>query len=331
MFVDALQIWCPFEYRQNYRTPVSEVEDGLVEWALAAGMLTDDAGVRRFRAARFGELASYVYPEVPDLLVYAKWLSWLFLVDDTFDENQAQDAGGIEHGARPYLPPAGVAPARATAPATQALVDLWRELAGTMPTPLQDRFRRSVDDYVRSYATEMALARGGQAPDLGAYVRLRRDSGAVETCTDLIERQRTACLRPAVAALPQVAELRKAANDVICWSNDVMSLPKEIAHGEQNNIVAVLREATGMGWQAAATVAGEMIAARTREFVAIERALLAADPSTATKAFTTGLKWWISGSLQWHAASPRYARPDADLSRFSTVREMSDRFAGSAA
>jgi hypothetical protein len=304
-------IWCPFSVRIPDATSVQRVECDLLEWARKEDLLTDPILEERFRRARFGEFAALVYPDAPDLLVYAKWLAWLFIVDDQFDENRAESARGIERGATCHLPPPGIPAARSVSratPAIAALTRLWRDMSGPMPEPLRDRFRDHIDGYVKSYASEFAVSRNQEAPPMTVYVEFRRSTGAVETCLDLIERQPRTRVPQEIAASPEMANLRTAANDIICWTNDVLSLSKEIDHGELNNLVAVVRASTGMRWEAALDVAVEMIAVRTCQFDTAQHALLDSARHPAVSAFVEGVRNWIAGSLHWHRNSPRYAK-----------------------
>ncbi|MFJ3497810.1 hypothetical protein ACIPPJ_30055 [Streptomyces sp. NPDC086091] len=291
----------------NTHVSLSAVEAELRAWADAYGLLKDSFLATRFEAARFGECAAFAYPDVPDLLVYAKWLAWLFVADDEFDENRAPGAGGIDRGILQFLPLEGEECGKATNGVTQALADLWPELRQPMPLPLRIRFRTHADDYARSYATDLARARTGSAPTLDAYLDLRRSSGAVESCLDLIERQPNAHLAPVVAESPQILALREAANDVICWTNDVISLNKEMRHGEMNNLVAVIRQSVGMSWAAALEVAIEMNSARIREFDRQQKEILHFNELPGLADFVYGVQMWISGSLHWHRNSSRYS------------------------
>jgi hypothetical protein len=301
------EIWCPYPARLNALVSVVDIEDRLFDWAVKAGLLDGHEIRERFRQARFGECAAYVYPDAPDLLVYAKWCAWLFLVDDEFDENRAPDRGGINEGVLPYLPVDGSAPAAPTGAVTAALVDLWSEIATGMSDDLRRRFRRHADVYCHTYGTDIARARTGNAPSLAAYIELRRNSGAVETCIDLIERGRAAAVMATPENAALIDALRTAANDVICWTNDVASVAKEVSYGELNNLVAVLHQTADMSWEKAQILAARMTSARTRDFDAIQRRLFSVDRTPEARAFAEGLQHWISGSLAWHKLSPRYA------------------------
>ncbi|GAA3677464.1 hypothetical protein GCM10022267_75400 [Lentzea roselyniae] len=302
----APDLWCPYPVRLNAHVSLDEVEEQLLTWADDAGLLDDPTVRERFVAAAFGECAAYVYPDAPDLLPYAKWLAWLFVADDEFDENRTPEDGGIDGGVLPLLPLDLDTPTTPRTAVTRALAELWRELAEPMPASLRMRFREHAEEYARSYATDAARARDGRAPDLGAYVALRRRSGAVETCVDLIERMPHARHTDITS---DVEALRLAANDVVCWSNDVLSVHKEVRHGEMTNLVAVLHNATGMSWSGALNAAAEMVSARTVEFDDLRRKLTRPGAAPELVTFVNGLKWWISGSLHWHLRSHRYREP----------------------
>jgi len=301
------EIWCPFEARINTLMSLEHVEQQLLAWAVDAGLLADPELRARFIAARFGECAAYVYPDASDLLVYAKWCAWLFIADDEFDENRAPESGGIDEGVLKYLPVDGATAAEPTSAVTRALTELWREIATRMSPELQERFRCHVDQYCRSYATDVARARTGTAPSLAAYIDLRRNSGAVETCVDLIERQKGADLTTTPDTIATVGALRTATNDIVCWTNDIASVGKEVSHGELNNLVAVLRQDTGLSWDKANVLATRMVSARVRDFESLQTKLFTTDRSSETVIFVEGLRHWIAGSLEWHRTSPRYA------------------------
>ncbi|WP_331751438.1 hypothetical protein OG215_39675 (plasmid) [Streptomyces globisporus] len=231
----------------------------------------------------------------------------LFVADDEFDENRAPKAGGIDRGILQFLPLSGKDCAEATTGVTRALVNLWPELSEPMPLPLRIHFRAHVENYARSYASDLARARTGSAPSFDGYLALRRSSGAVDSCLDLIERQPSVYLPHAIAGSPQILVLREAANDVIYWTNDVISLSKEIKHGEMNNLVAVIRQSVGMSWEAALQVATEMNSARIRDFDRQQREILRHfNELPELSEFISGVQAWISGSLNWHRNSPRY-------------------------
>ncbi|MFG2887277.1 hypothetical protein ACGFYV_34170 [Streptomyces sp. NPDC048297] len=278
----------------------------LTAWARSSGLLTDEQAEQRFTAAGFGRLAELVYGRGPQLTLQARWLSWLFMLDDHFDEDGGE-ASDTAEGVLRFMPADPLEPTPAPgSPFTMALAGLWPELAAAMPGHLRHRFRGHVEAYVRSYHTEAAQARGGRAPSMTSYVELRRDSGAVETCLDLLELDSRARLTPALADLSAVRELRQAANDVICWTNDVLSYDKETACGERNNLVAVIEDERGLTRSAALALAEQMITERTGDFHRRHLLLRTAEPNGPAALFAEGAHRWITGSHRWHLESSRY-------------------------
>jgi hypothetical protein len=311
----------PYPVHRASPLAVAEVERELIAWAWQYRLITSQEAELQFRRAGFADLAVRVYPCADDPTVHAKWIAWLFFFDDYFDDRPRSDTAAdsgesadAAAGIARFLPVGRGAPAEPRSVLTAALLNLWPGMASRMSEHLKARFRRHADAYSRTYARPIALARDTDPPDLSAYVALRRDSGAVETCLDLIECRSDARLSSRDAGSAQLEAIRTAANDIICWTNDIASLRKEASHGELNNIVAVIRGATGMGWPAAVEIACRMVDARTREFDELCQTWLDGATTTERPAFVDGVRSWIAGSYSWHARSARYASGSVDSS-----------------
>lgn len=306
-----------FTVRRN--TETEQVNAALTEWAVAGGLLPDADAVDRFRAVGFGRLAGYVYPDVDDLFPYATWLAWLFLLDDEFDEDRfagsRADAVSLAHGFHRVLS-ARPGPVDRSAPhrLTVALSQMWDRLGQGMSRPLRRRFAAHVRSYALTYAEDIAWRRFGTPPSLPDYIAFRRRSGAVETCLDLTERSLGTRLPARVGTGPELTRLRTAANDVICWTNDLLSARRELAFGETSNLLAVLRHANGEDWVATERTARRMIAARTDDVRRLAAELRrpaghrwTGRTALATARFVTGIEDWIAGSQHWHQTSARYS------------------------
>ncbi len=118
--------------------------------------------------------------------------------------------------------------------------------------------------------------------------------------------------------------LTEASSNVVCWSNDVLSLEKELAHGDVHNLIIVLREATGIPLEEAAKRVVEMHNAEVRDFIA-----LAPDLPSFGDTLDANLSRYISilqarmrGNLDWSLESGRYERASGPLpSAVSNYRE----------
>lgn len=310
--IGSSRIFCPFP--AEVHPDGSAIESQLLAWAERHRLVTSAASKARFVSARFGACAALTYPRASDLPVLAKWLVWLFMLDDQFDENiingQTEEARRMvseilrifEKWTKP------LSGTNFDNPFLASLCDTLEGIANLrVSTSWKRRFISHACSYVTTYCSDTANSRHSGPLDLASYRALRRDSGAVETCIDLIEASICVDLSKYHENHRRVLPLREAANDIICWTNDIFSLEKELAHGEMNNIVAVLRGEGSETWEHATGRALKMIEKRTLDFLDVKSELI---ESCTTKGellnYVTGIENWISGSLRWHQESRRY-------------------------
>jgi Terpene synthase family 2, C-terminal metal binding len=83
-------------------------------------------------------------------------------------------------------------------------------------------------------------------PDLDAFPAMRRDTGAVPPTFDLIEFVESTTTPAVLYYIKVYQRLITSAANVVCWTNDLMTLEKEFAHGDEQNFVLVLGHALGI-------------------------------------------------------------------------------------
>lgn len=283
-------------------------------WGIATGLLDGDEARRRFDAARFARLTARAYPRAApaELVLVAEWNLWLFVHDDGCDAG----AGGRDPDALASLYHAlgailrgGAAGLDAGAPA-RALADLVPRILAPAPAAWRARFLATVDDYLAACVWEARNRARRRAPTLDEYLRMRRDTGAVRTSIAMIERCEGIALPEPVRAHPRVEALVDACNDVVCWANDIVSLPKELASGDVHNLVSVLAEERCDGdLDDAMELAVDLHDVRVAEFIQLAAHLpefgRAADEQLAW--FVDTLCAWMRGNLDWSQESGRYA------------------------
>ena len=173
----------------------------------------------------------------------------------------------------------------------------------------RERFVALVDDYFAACVWEAGNRARGVVPPVEQYVEKRRDTGAVRTAIANIEPCERIHLPDDVLAHPHVDALATACNDVVCWSNDIISLGKERAIGDVHNLVFVLERARCPGELARATkLAAGMHDARVDDFIGLAATLPSFDPATdaALSRFVETLRAWMRGNLDWAHESGRY-------------------------
>lgn len=141
---------------------------------------------------------------------------------------------------------------------------------------------------------------------------------------DLIDLAEHLRLPASLIASPAFDTLTRLTNDVVCWSNDIISLEKEKARGEVNNLVLVIQHAESLPLQEAIDKASAMVSSAVQVFQHVECALPPSAPELeeAIHKYLAALKYWMRGNLDWSAQTHRYARvAPAEPGRAGSPRE----------
>ncbi|UNS95102.1 terpene synthase family protein [Streptomyces tubbatahanensis] len=181
-----------------------------------------------------------------ELGLLAQWSAVIALVDDVFDRHgqspervgtvldELLDVLGAGDGNRCPMP----AP-----PTVRVLAELWERTTRAARPGWRQYFLALYRDFAEAPRTETRLRARGARLGLDDYLALRRRTVTVLPVLAVVER-----------TLPPAGELdglRDAAADIIAWTNDLRSAPREEAEGTEN-LVAVLACGTA-GYEASGT------------------------------------------------------------------------------
>ena len=305
-------------------TPVnpfgSEADRHTVAWATAFQLMPSGRAASRLSDTRPGALAAHCYPNAgrSDLCLIADWMTWLFLLDDLNDEGA--------YGRRPEDLEQMLSSVFFRSPAQgrdagdefgAALADIVGRLGGRMLPAWRNRFLKHVADYFVANVWQAAHRRAGEVPDIDVFPRMRRDAGAVMPSFDLIEFAAAATLPAGVYYSRIYQRLLAAAADVVCWTNDLMTLEKEIAHGDTHNLVCVVSATAGMTLEQAIDDVVARTDRRIEVFLTAERELddvlgspgIPGEAALATRRCVATLRAWMRGHVEWGRTTARYAGP----------------------
>jgi pentalenene synthase len=150
---------------------------------------------------------------------------------------------------------------------------------------------------------------------LSTYLRVRRHTIGVAPVIDLAERLSSCVLPDHLYELPQLSVMREMTKMFIICDNDIVSLDKDAALGEQNNLVLCLEREQGLSRPAAI----ERTIQRQNEvlhlFSTSQHALLdtpgasqlaPAERDLVERYCTEALQTTIRGAYDWHHTSTRY-------------------------
>ncbi|MET8829516.1 terpene synthase family protein [Streptomyces sp. NPDC004610] len=298
-------------------------DSGAIAWAEARGLCQDAAELRNLSRIRPGLLAGYSHPEATeaDLTLTARWMAWLFLLDDLVDEGElGRDAALLEkhlHGLQNAALGTGIgadAAPIAARPMSRALAEIITEASAGMSDAWQLRFRGHVSGYLSACVWQAAHRQAAQFPAPDAFPHWRRAFGAIMPSFDLIERTDGGALPPSVYYSRPYQDLLIAAADLVCWTNDLMTVDKEAAQGDLHNLVLVTAHDRLQDLPTAAAEVSAACEQRIRTYMSARGELstltAALDLPDATRHHADrcaeSLRVWIRGHLEWGRFTPRY-------------------------
>ncbi|GAA2243554.1 hypothetical protein GCM10010232_33210 [Streptomyces amakusaensis] len=278
-----------------------EAEEYAFDWCRRHGLLRGRTPAESFRRARFGALAARTHPQAPpgQLALLAAWVAWGFVLDDLLDRRDARTADPLLAD----LVAVTAGKRRSRNAFVRAYEDLWRRTTETMDPPVRERFRANLTRYLNVLGEESAQRSARRVPSLEAYLPMRLATGGVREDLDIADHLAGRSLPEALYTHPWHQRILDTASDVVNWTNDLASYPKEAAAGEVHNLVIVLAHADGVDHGRAAESVRTGIAARTEEFTALAAA---GPPHPELAARVADLGHWITGFRGWLSETGRY-------------------------
>lgn len=305
--------YCPFP--PELHPQVEEIHLHTLKWATDHRLLQKERAIQRFNASRFAWLVARTYPHAnfEALVLTNDFFTWLFMLDDQFDDS------GL--GSQPeymqvivdrLLLSAGIARngqvKPLTGPLAETLQELWERMQQQTTVSWQQRFATHLRDYLDAYLWETHIHAQGKIPEIALYIEKRQDAGAMRLALDYIELAEHVELPPEIYKSSLVQSLLLITNNVVCWQNDIVSLKKEMAHGNLSNLVLVLQQTRVCHLQEAIEMANEMTTREIKLLESLSRLVpvLFPDYQSVLEKYLMNMRSWIRGNLDWSFESYRY-------------------------
>ncbi len=303
----------PFPRRTSPDFPAAR--DRHLAWPRSFGFLATDAERDHHLKGQFPLIAAMFYPNATgsELDIGVDQQSWYFLFDDALDEQWGGSPERVRHLVG--LVQEGVTGQASPLPLAAAFADMRRRSCHGMP---EDWIRRSAahwSSYLAHHVHEARSRQSGAPMPLSTYLRVRRHTIGVAPVVDLAERLSSCVLPDHLYALPHLSVMREMTKTFVICDNDIVSLEKDAAQGEQNNLVLCLEREHGLSRPEALDRAVRRRGEALELFTGAHRALL---DSTATghldpaerdllqRYCTEALQTTVRGAHDWHHASTRY-------------------------
>ncbi len=314
----------------------ARIETSARNWVMRFHLVRSDVAAQKLVQSRFGGLAAYAHPAapLPEAELAGCFYAWLHFTDDQYEEGaygSDQRWTGVTDAVREALDPDLPTGPLADTPLIRAFAALSGRFDALASPAWKKRFARHMMDTMAGALREIQLREGGIPPPLAEYAALRRDTGTVLPSFDLIEVCAHTELPAEIYHSPVFQEIVLAGVDIICWTNDLYSLDKEIACGIVSNLVLVLQHERHLNREQAFTAARALTHDRVNDFLAAEQRLpelvntlqLNAAAQETAHRYVAGIRDWIAGSNQWHAyVTARFQQPTPGTAAPSPVEDL---------
>ncbi|MFP3989866.1 terpene synthase family protein [Streptomyces sp. E11-3] len=268
----------PFESTKHLQAEQANAE--ATSWALGQGLIKDAAN--QFSGIGCGHLAGRVMhgASYRELLLLSQWMAWSFVLDDQHDHvirsGRLDVWRPVTDAINEYLTDGTsyLAPRRHANALVDGFTDLHASILSGMPPGIRKRYRAHIPPMLRSLDQE-AVNRGAaqRPPTVDEYVLMRRHSSQLLPMMDMVEASLGIEVPEEVYQSPTFQALLWSAVDIISWGNDIFSLRKEYACGDNNNLVVLLAWWQDWPLPRAVRAVEERISSRLQDFQAAARTL----------------------------------------------------------
>ena len=289
-------------------------------WLERFGLGPQDDASRSAFTANFAGLAARLHPRASReaLRLTTDWYSLMFLHDDRCDSSGiGKDPARLKLLTDRLLKVFLGSPAKPEdEPLARALADLRRRLLAYGGARWFQGLSEQVIVYFNALKWEAANRAEGTVPALSEYLQMRPVTAGLQIDEVFIEMMDGVRVSGTVLNHPAVQHLVTSANRAVCWSNDLLSLEKELQEGDVHNLVVVLMQDRSLKMQLALKEAAHMYHQEVDQFLAGEAALpsFGAQEDAQLRQYVHLLKARIGGIMGWSQRANRYQVTVLELS-----------------
>jgi len=307
------------------------------EWAKEIGMLNfSDTPVwdnRKFTAIDIARFGALIQPNATatELNLMLCWFTWGFYVDDYFPKlyGSTQDILGaklfISRLSECMPIKSSVSSITPNNPAELGLAQLWERTTNSLSFDSRSLLRKGIEGFTNSWLWELANHIQNRIPDPIDYIEMQRRTGGFDYV--IVFSRLTQCngILSDIYSARTIRELENSAADYLGLTNDIFSFQKEIEfEGELNNGVLVAKSFLDCSQVEAVEIINKLMTARLQQFeylVKIELPILFTHFKLSEKecgkllSYIEGLKYLMSGNLEWHSMTNRYKESELQNER----------------
>ena len=307
----------PFPSAINKET--AQLKQYLREWAVNSELVGKTA-LDRWEESRFEQLIGRMFPNSnwEQLARMSGTILWIFFFDDHVLPNARPDtveyAGTIANQVRAILM-SSTGVNRYADPILESLRQIQLQLSEITNQSWWQRFVHDMNAFAQSVYQETVASAEQAPPDLEAYLQHRQFTSGWHVVVDLAELDFAVDLPQNIRDQSARREMCRAAGDVACAINDMLSLEKEVAAGEVHNIVLIFQRIYKITQDHALERAEQWMADRLTDyrtaradFIELCGGSTTVEHNLSNQAsrYASALENLMQGTLDWSVGTGRY-------------------------
>ena len=303
-------IHCPFPALTS--SHLEQVQAHAREWLDAISLVPRKLAHSAFLTSDIPWMICSIYPSagLEELCLCSDWYIWGFTYDDMCDNTglstQPDELHQIQTDHLAVFQ--DVRGAAVQKPTVAALCDTWQRAQQLTSATWQQRFARHHAEYFAGQRQEVANRLQQKIPTMQDHIINRRSTSFSTTSMDLIELVHHIEIPVEIYESQPFQTMLNSMYDIVGWTNDVYSLPKELAHGEINNLVVVVQHEEGGSLQNAINHVCAMINRETQHFQELVQRLppYPAEVDRAVRTYLIDIGHYIRTALDYERTGSRY-------------------------
>lgn len=242
-----------YPFPEVIKQPHGEVVAEVTDWLTMFGLGPAPSYLRKYMAQGFTSLASTLHPQASREweVALGKWYCWAFLHDDRCDASELGRQPARIKALTDRLAAlfAGATVHPEDEPLGHALIDLRGDLLMLGGAAWFAELSTELGHYFAALQWEAHNRAAATTPSVSRYLEMRPVTVGLRI-DDLFSRADKVAMPERSDGQP-LLELTRLANELVCWSNDLVSLDKELQQGDVHNLVQVLQHEYGLSLQEA--------------------------------------------------------------------------------
>lgn len=315
--VSIPDLYCPFPTRISPH--VHQVQEQTDRWMKEFSLLPDEKAYAGFSNYKMAWMTCRTMPDASlDLLVTVNnFYSWLFVMDEQLDhitpETEAvRDKRFLQHFISGFV---RIMRENSTVSKSDNLMlaafsDIWQQLQPHSRATWQCQFTVSLKGTFEAAIWEAANTNALKLPTVAQYTMMRPYFSGANLGTDLNEVAQQIFLPVYVLQNESIIQLVNYSRRVVCWANDLFSLGKELAHGDNHNLVMVLKENHQLSLEEAIREAAGLHDREIRRMRRLRSRLpdFGEKVNDDVQRYINGLETMVAGFFYWSIEdTPRYS------------------------